>query len=95
MAFGACAALLRQRADGGSWQVHVSLARVAHWLRALGRVERADGAAWPDFEEVMETTATGFGVLRAVRHAARLSATPAAWDRLSMPPGSHRNLRSF
>lgn len=89
MAFGACAALLRQRAEGGSWQVHVSLARVAHWLRALGRVEDARGAPWPDFEEVMETTVTGFGLLRAVRHAARLSAVPTGWDRPSMPPGSH------
>ena len=89
MAFGACAALLRQCSQGGSWQVHVSLARVAQWLRDLGRVETAAGTSWPGFDEVMETSATGFGELRAARHAARLSATPAGWDRPAMPPGSH------
>lgn len=36
-AFGAQAALLRQREQGGSWRVHVSLARTALWLRSLGR----------------------------------------------------------
>ncbi len=36
-ALGTQAALLRQRTRGGSWRVHVSLARTAHWLRSLGR----------------------------------------------------------
>jgi crotonobetainyl-CoA:carnitine CoA-transferase CaiB-like acyl-CoA transferase len=36
-ALGTQAALLRQRTQGGSWRVHVSLARTALWLRSLGR----------------------------------------------------------
>lgn len=42
-AFGAQAALLRQRERGGSWRVHVSLARTALWLRSLGRLAVASG----------------------------------------------------
>jgi hypothetical protein len=33
--------------------------------------------------------ASGFGQLRAVRHAAWLSQTPAFWARPAMPLGSH------
>jgi crotonobetainyl-CoA:carnitine CoA-transferase CaiB-like acyl-CoA transferase len=89
MAFGAGAALRRQWREGGSWQVHVSLAGVAHWLRGLGKVQARADAAWPDFAEVMETSSSGFGELAAVRHAARWSHTPPGWDLPSMPPGSH------
>ena len=89
MALGACAALQRQISEGGSWQVQVSLARTAHWLRGLGRVEGGFGAAKPDFAPYVETVHSGFGALTALRHAAQLSATPASWPRPSMPPGSH------
>jgi crotonobetainyl-CoA:carnitine CoA-transferase CaiB-like acyl-CoA transferase len=89
IALGAQAALLRQLHEGGSWHVQVSLARTAHWLRSLGRVENGFDAPKPDFTALLETSQSGFGELRAVRHAARFSATPAAWLRPSMPPGSH------
>ena len=89
MALGACAALLRQQREGGSWHVQVSLAATGHWLRALGRVAQGFSAPKPDFEPYLETTASGFGQLTALRHAAQLSATPAGWDRPSMPPGAH------
>ena len=42
----------------------------------------------PSLEPFLETTASGFGTLRAVRHSAQLSRTPAAWVRPSLPPGS-------
>jgi len=89
MALGACAALQRQQREGGSWLVQVSLARTGHWLRGLGRV--ADGLAIgaPDFSPFVETADSGFGRLSALRHAALLSATPAGWERPSMPPGTH------
>ncbi|MEU7898487.1 CoA transferase [Nonomuraea sp. NPDC049152] len=35
-AFGAMAALLRRREEGGSWRVELSLARTAQWLAELG-----------------------------------------------------------
>ena len=96
LAFGIQAALWRQATQGGSWQVEVTLAGVGHWLRSLGRL--ADGLAvtQPMIEPYLEESRCGFGTgvggtgtLRAVRHAAVFSATPAAWLRPSMPPGSH------
>ena len=89
MAFGAQAALLRQQREGGSWHVRVSLARTALWLRQLGRMENGFDAPKPDFAGLMETRASGYGELTAMRHSAGFSHTPAAWARPSMPPGSH------
>src|SRR3984885_5538570 len=92
MAFGAMMAMLRQSIEGGSWHVRVSLARTGHWLRSFGRV--ADGLKTEDLrgeavQPFIEDTASGFGPLRAVRHSAALSATPAFWARPAMPLGSH------
>jgi len=89
LAFGAQAALLRQAREGGSWLVQVSLAGVGRWLRTLGR--RADGlqVQRPSLEPYIEESDSGFGRLRAVRHAAQFSRTPAGWARPSMPPGTH------
>ncbi len=89
MAFGAQAALLRQQTEGGSWHVRVSLARTGRWLRELGRVADGFDAPAADFHDVMETSRSGWGELRAVRHAAVFSDTPAGYTRPSMPPGSH------
>jgi crotonobetainyl-CoA:carnitine CoA-transferase CaiB-like acyl-CoA transferase len=92
MAFGAMMARARQSQEGGSWHVQVSLARTGRWLWELGRV--ADGLASEDLRSdavipYVEQAASGFGVLRAVRHAARLSRTEARWLRPAMPLGSH------
>ena len=92
MAFAAMAALLRRAEQGGSWLVRVSLAQTAHWLRSLGRLE--DGFACPDpaFDDIgdlLEDSASSFGRLTAVRHAARLSETPARWARPSDRPAAH------
>jgi len=89
LAFGASTALLRQRVEGGSWEVRVSLAGVGHWLRVLGRVATSFDRATPSFEPFAEDSDSGFGRLRALRHAAVFSHTPAGWTRPSMPPGSH------
>jgi crotonobetainyl-CoA:carnitine CoA-transferase CaiB-like acyl-CoA transferase len=89
MALGAQAAMLRQMNEGGSWHVQVSLARTAHWLRTLGRVAGGFDAPPPDFSGLLEASASGFGELQALRHAAQLSKTPAAWVRPSVPPGTH------
>ena len=91
LACGIQAALLRQAREGGSWQVRVTLAGVARWLRGLGAVEVPDGD-WdqpkPDIAPYLETSASGFGALRAVRHCAVLSRSAPGWERLSVPPGS-------
>jgi len=89
MALGAQAALMRQQREGGSWQVRVSLARTGLWLRALGRVANGFDAPPADFSGVMETVASGWGALSAIRPTAQFSHTPAGYRRPSMPPGSH------
>ena len=84
--------MLRQTSEGGSWQVRVTLAGVARWLRSLGCVEVCSDA-WlsprADIRPYLESLNSGFGHLQAVRHSARFSRTPAAWDWPSMPPGTH------
>lgn len=87
IAFGAAAALHRQQREGGSWHVQVSLAQTGLWLRQLGRVEGGLGVRPLPLDPWLETTASGFGALCALRHSARLSRTPAAWPRPSVPPG--------
>lgn len=92
MAFGAMMARARQAREGGSWHVQVSLARTGRWLWGLGRI--ADGLAAQDLKSdaiipFVEAAASGFGPLRAIRHAATLSRTPASWSRPAMPLGSH------
>jgi crotonobetainyl-CoA:carnitine CoA-transferase CaiB-like acyl-CoA transferase len=90
IAFGAAAALRRQQLEGGSWLVRVSLAQTGHWLRGLGRVAGGFSAGKPELGPYLETSASGFGELTAVRHAALLSRTPAGWARPSRPPGESR-----
>uniref|UniRef100_E6VFT3 L-carnitine dehydratase/bile acid-inducible protein F n=1 Tax=Rhodopseudomonas palustris (strain DX-1) TaxID=652103 RepID=E6VFT3_RHOPX len=91
MAFGAMIAKARQAREGGSWHVQVSLARTGKWLWEMGRLPH--GLATPEITpEVaapyLDQVESGFGTLRAVRHAAILSATPAAWSRPSVPLGT-------
>ncbi|WP_332823704.1 CoA transferase [Ramlibacter sp.] len=87
IAFGAAAALARQRQEGGSWHVQVSLARTGHWLRQLGRVEDGLAVTRPSLQPYLESVASGFGLLGGVRHSAQLSRTPAGWILPSVPPG--------
>jgi len=89
MVFGALAALARQRTDGGSWHVRVSLAQTARWLRELGRVSGGLSCPMPPIVGLLETQPSGFGELCAVRHSAQFSLTPAKWMRPSSPPGTH------
>ncbi|KQP35898.1 CoA transferase [Pseudorhodoferax sp. Leaf274] len=89
MAFGAAAALWRQQREGGSWHVQVSLAQTAHWLRGLGRIAGGLQAPMPDRAPFLETSASGFGLLSAVRPAMRLGRATVGYRHASMPPGSH------
>jgi crotonobetainyl-CoA:carnitine CoA-transferase CaiB-like acyl-CoA transferase len=90
IALGAIAALHKRATEGGSWHVRVSLAQTGQWLRRLGRLEHGFSAADQSREEVqdcLEESDSGFGRLHAVRHSARLSATPTAWEYPSVPLG--------
>lgn len=89
LAFGAQAALHRQAIEGGSWHVQVSLAGVGRWLRGLGRVDGLHTEAPAVEDHLLEASDSGFGRLRAMRHAAVFSRTPARWTLPSMPPGTH------
>nr|HAQ92840.1 carnitine dehydratase [Afipia sp.] len=92
MAFGAMMARLRQAREGGSWHVKVSLAQTGRWVWNLGRLDDGLAAADLTADQILpfiEQSASGFGALRGVRHAAVLSATPAFWRRPAMPLGSH------
>src|SRR5258707_1064519 len=93
MAFGAMMAKARQSREGGSWHVRVSLAQTGRWMWNLGRAADGFKAAELTGEAVLpfvEEVPSGFGPLRAVRHSAALSKTPAFWARPAMPLGSHR-----
>ena len=43
-AFGAMAGVLKQRHEGGSWRVRLSLALTGHWLKCLGRLDAISAA---------------------------------------------------
>jgi hypothetical protein len=91
LAFGVTMARIRQADEGGSWLVEVSLASTGRWLWQLGRL--ANGLACPipqraDVADLLETTPSAFGEMRAVRYAAQLAATPAGWTRAAVPLGS-------
>jgi crotonobetainyl-CoA:carnitine CoA-transferase CaiB-like acyl-CoA transferase len=92
MAFGAAMALARKLREGGSWLVRVSLAQTAHWLTQLGRVPGGFGCAEPteaEVKSVLDAVDTPSGRLEFIRHAARLSETPAHWSRPPVPLGTH------
>jgi crotonobetainyl-CoA:carnitine CoA-transferase CaiB-like acyl-CoA transferase len=92
MAFGAMMAKARQSREGGSWHVRVSLAQTGRWIWNLShladglKAEELKGEAIKPFSGEAQS---GFGPLRAIRHAAELSKTPAFWSRPAMPLGSH------
>lgn len=95
LAFGAMAALYRQATEGGSWLVRVGLAPTAQWIRGLGRLEHGLAAHDPshiDVADRLEEIDSGFGRLTAVRDAPRMSLTPTAWQRPSVPLGTHASV---
>jgi len=90
MALGAQAALARQREEGGSWHVRVSLAQTGRWLRHLPGVAHGFDCAHPGYDGVLATEPSGFGALTAVRPAVQFSRTPARYAHRAEPPGTHQ-----
>ena len=84
-------ALKRQVEEGGSWHVRLSLAQTGYWLRQLGRIDGVNcrDPRFDDVRECLEETASGFGRLTTVCHAAVMSETPPHWVRPSVPLGTH------
>ena len=91
LAYGAMSALLRRAAEGGSWHVRASLAQTGFWLRSLGRIDglHCKDLARDEVLDCLEESASGFGLLSAVKHPATLSETPTRWERPSVPLGTH------
>jgi hypothetical protein len=50
----------------------------------------APGVSPAEITAALEESDSGFGLMRATRHAARLEATPPRWDLPAMPLGSHQ-----
>jgi hypothetical protein len=91
LAFGVLMARMRQAGEGGSWLVRVSLAATGRWIWNLGRVENGFSCAVPsrnDVADLLEESQSPFGLMRGVRHAAQLAATPAGWTRPAVALGS-------
>lgn len=94
LATGVIAALYKRATVGGAYEVHVSLAGVMKYLRSLGRYpgkagfERKDFMSSKEVEKYLETRDTGFGELKAVKHAASIHGVDVGWDIMPMPLGS-------
>ena len=92
MAFAAMMTLRRQRREGGSWLVRLSLAQTAQWLRGLGRLD--DGLRAPPAPRELppawlESASSDWGTLTAVKPAARMTLTAPRYEHPSQRLGSH------
>ncbi|KQX05742.1 MULTISPECIES: CoA transferase [unclassified Leifsonia] len=82
LAAGIMSRLRRQRAEGGTHLVSVSLARVASELLTLPRLPRAE--ADPSLDDQAQEFATGAGLVRSVRPAPWFEGSPDTF-----PDGPH------
>lgn len=92
-AFGALVALKRRALYGGSYLVRASLCQTAMWVRGLGYADdsrlQAEGLKPEEIESWRISADTGFGPMRFLRPAVRMSATPAVWTQGVVPLGTH------
>ena len=95
MAFGAAVALARRAAEGGSWLVNVSLARVGKFIVDQGLVPQTEFAKAPEdlpqaeLERLMGEMDTAAGRMRYLKPVLELPATPPYWSRPPAPLGAH------
>ncbi|KAK5715893.1 hypothetical protein LTR15_009718 [Elasticomyces elasticus] len=91
LATGIAAAVYKRATEGGAWQVDISLAGTMKYLRSLGQVVPLPRTG-PANESVpdcyFEKRESGFGMLRAVRHAASTEGAEPGWDYMPKPLGS-------
>lgn len=96
LATGVLAALYKRATQGGAWRVDVSLAGVMKYLRSLGQYPGTSGFdGVKDYEkpedvpeEFFETRKTGFGVMKSIKHSARIQGLEVGWDIMPKPLGS-------
>ncbi|EWC61688.1 CAIB/BAIF family protein [Actinokineospora spheciospongiae] len=85
-AFGVITALRRRAVEGGTWHVRVSLARTAHWLDGLGRIDSTEHGGPVD--AYLSEVDSAFGRLRHVRVPGGLPGSPPRWDSAPRTPGA-------
>lgn len=93
-AFGTLVALERRARFGGSYLVRVSLAQTGMWLSNLGlkpqaALEEVEPLSPAEIDGWRIESDSGFGPVRHLRPAVRMSGTPARWARPTVPLGSH------
>ncbi|KAG4437969.1 hypothetical protein IFR05_006550 [Cadophora sp. M221] len=93
LATGICAALYKRATKGGSYEVDVSLAGTMKYLRSLGQFPGRTGfdcrvPSEREIEGYLETRMSGFGELRALKHAAAVEGCMPGWDIMPKPLGS-------
>ena len=86
-AYGAMVALARRAVEGGSWEVRASLSRTAMWMQQQPDVQPRAQSQLP--AHLLQECDSGFGRLRFLRPAARMSLTPPAWTLPAVPLGTH------
>ncbi len=94
---GVAVALGRRAVEGGSYRVHVSLARVAMWLHTLGIFDksyaRTIAGSGPDHmysEPEVFTVQTPCGLYQGIAEQVRMSRTPGHYRTVLVPRGSCR-----
>jgi len=90
-AFGAMVALLKQRREGGSWRVRLSLAQTGHWLKSLGRLNEIASPEFTrsDISEYLGEVESSYGKITFTKPVAQLSETPGFWALPPSPFGSY------
>lgn len=82
-AFGAMVALDRQRREGGSWHVALSLAQTGAWFTDLGRVAPRPGEIphGSEIDDLLDTCDSSFGALDYVRPVGGIATMKPRWTR--------------
>ena len=98
---GIVAALMRRAREGGSYRVHVSLARLSVWLYTLGLFDKdyAQSTANSDEHRYLDPDVfqadTPLGACQGVTDQVRMSLTPGAYKHVLVPRGSCRPAREL
>ncbi|HEX2545224.1 MAG TPA: CoA transferase [Ramlibacter sp.] len=88
-AAGVASALVQRALHGGTYRVHVSLARTSMWVHSLGERERPSRFMHPfDLQPRLESRDSPFGLLEQLPPVAQFSRTRSCWDNPPVPLGA-------
>jgi len=90
-AFGAMIGLLKQKQEGGSWRVRLSLAQTGDWLKSLGRLNAisASDIKRSEISGYLGRVESSYGNISFTTPVAQLSDTPGYWALPPSPFGSY------